>query len=47
VNVRAQACVRRPRPPYNVPDMLIISVDKFSFPSGASERSGARDDVPA
>ncbi len=37
-NVRAQACVRRPRPPYNLPDMLIISVDRYSFPSGVALR---------
>ena len=33
-----KAVVRRPRPPYNLPDMLVISVDQFSFPSGHSSR---------
>ena len=36
-----QATLRRPRPPYMVQDMLIISVDKFSFPSGTRPRPAA------
>jgi len=38
-----QGVLRRPRPPYMVPDMLIISVDKFSFPSGAPQSQLAAD----
>ena len=34
-----KALVRRPRPPYNLPDMLVISVDRYSFPSGHTSRS--------
>ena len=34
-----KALVRRPRPPYNVPDMLVVSVDRYSFPSGHASRT--------
>ena len=34
-----KALVRRPRPPYNLPDMLVVSVDRYSFPSGHASRS--------
>ena len=30
--------MRRPRPPYNVGDGLVISVDRYSFPSGHTSR---------
>jgi hypothetical protein len=34
-----KALVRRPRPPYNLPDMLVVSVDRYSFPSGHASRT--------